>query len=99
MGGDPGADGHQGQRTRTQSANALANCAVVSVQRAEQLVSLGEPPGVRRFMHITGIPHEPIHQTFTARLPTAGPRETKRKFMGDAQKLCRNRTEFVRKAT
>ena len=25
-------------------ANALANCAVVSVQLAEQLVSLGEPP-------------------------------------------------------
>jgi hypothetical protein len=45
MGGDPGADRHQGRRTRTQSANALANCAVVSVQRAEQLVSLGEPPG------------------------------------------------------
>jgi hypothetical protein len=81
----PGADRPQGQRTRTKLANALANCAVVSVQRAEQLVSLGEPSGGSPIHTYHSFSTEQIHRMFTARLRTASPRETKRKLMADAQ--------------
>lgn len=64
----------------------LANCAVVSVQRAEQLASeLGEPPGGRRFIPTTYFLQSKFNQPFTARLSTASPRETKRRLMEAAQ--------------
>src|SRR5215207_267580 len=61
----------------------LANCAVVSVQRAEQLVSLAKGSSPIHTYHRFST--EQIHRTFTAHLSTACPRETKRKLMGDAQ--------------
>lgn len=74
-----------GGRTRTKLANALANCAVVSVQRAEQLVSRGEPAGVRRFIHITAFPQSKFTGCLQHVYPQPadgrrkeGPRETHR---------------------
>ena len=64
----------------------LANCAVVSVQRAEQLVSSASIQGVRLHAYHS-FSTEQIHRTSTARSPTASTRETKSKLMGDAQTL------------
>jgi hypothetical protein len=90
------ADWLQGQRTRTKFANALANCAVVSVQRAEQLVSLGEPLGGSPNSYISQLFHRAkFTGCFTARLPTASPRETKGKLMGDAQNCAENCTNYI----
>ena len=58
---------------------------VVFVQRAEQLVSLGEPPEGSPIHTYHSFSTEQIYRTFTARLPTASPPGTKRKLMGDAQ--------------
>ena len=93
-GGDPGADRLQGQRTRTKLANALANCAVVSVQRAEQLVSLGEPSEGFANSYISQLFHRAnspdVYRTFTH----SRPRGDEKKAHGRRTELLRNRTEL-----
>ena len=73
----------------------LANCAVVSVQRAEQLVSLAKGSSPIHTYHRFST--EQIHRTFTTHLPTACPRETERKLMGDAQNCAERAQDLCRK--
>ena len=73
----------------------LANCAVVSVQRAEQLVSLAKGSSPIHTYHRFST--EQIHRTFTTHLPTACPREAERKLMGDAQNCAERAQDLCRK--
>ena len=88
----------QGQRTRTKLANALANWAAYFVQRAEQLMSLGEPPGfaneyISEFFHKAN--SLDVYRTFTH----SQPQETKRKPTGNEKKAHERRTELYRNRT
>jgi hypothetical protein len=68
--GDLGADRPQGQRTRTQLANACGQLPAVSVQRAEQLVSLAKGSSPRscisQLFHRANSPD--VYRTFYAQL-------------------------------
>jgi len=85
--GDPGTDRPQGQVSAPVRnwPMHLANCAIVSVQRAEQLVSLAKGSSPIHTYH--SFSTEQIHQTFTARF-------THSWSMGDEKKAQRGRTEL-----
>jgi hypothetical protein len=97
--GDPGADRLQGQRTRTKLANALANCAIVSVQRAEQLVSLAKGNSPINTYH--SFSTEQIHRKFNTRLPHVYPQPAhgrRKESSWDTHRIVQKPQRIVQKA-